>query len=147
MTRTQTLCCGVISTAVFTSLVLAGCSPNRSPSAQSQNPTTEQATTVKDLEAQLTRQFREQWGEQVSGVRIEEFAPCAVQVTATVRIIIDIRWVSPPGDTHIRSLGTGIMLYRAANDYLVGTLKLENREHLSARLKDKASVNVILKFR
>ena len=138
MTRTRTLFCAVISTAVFTTLVLAGCEPNQSPSAQSQSPTTTQATTVKDLEAQLTRQIREQWpSEQLSGVRIEEFAPPVAK--GTVRIVFDIRWVSPPEDTDIRSLGTGMTLYRVASDYLVGTLKHSDPH--------KAPVNVILKFR
>jgi hypothetical protein len=138
MTRTPTSFCAAISTAIFTTLVLAGCEPNQSTSAQSPSPTTAQATTVKDLEAQLTRQIREQWpSEQLSGVRIQEFAPPVAK--GAVQIVFDIRWVSSPEDTHVRSLGTGMTLYRVASDYLVGTLKHND--------PDKAPVNVILKFR
>ena len=133
MTRTRTLL-----TAALTSLTLAlqaGCESIQPPPAPSQTLTAERATTMQDLDAQLLRQFREQWpSEQMSAVRIRGFLQPPRE--GAVRIDLRVEWVTRPEDTHIRSIHTAMTLYRAASDYLVGTLEV----------KDKAPVNVVLKF-
>jgi hypothetical protein len=90
---------------------------------------------MQDLNAQLLQQVREQWPEEkLSAVRITRFR--VPESAGTVRAAISIEWLRRPNDTHIRSAGTGITLYRAAANYLVGTLEL----------KDKPPANVILEF-
>ena len=93
MTRTRTLL-----TAAFASLTLAlhaGCESIQPPPAPSESPTAERATTMQDLDAQLLRQFREQWpDEQLSAVRIRGFLQPPRE--GAVRIDLRVEWVTRP---------------------------------------------------
>lgn len=133
MTRTRTLL-----TVALTSLTLtlqAGCESIQPPPTPSESPTAERAMTMQDLDAQLLRQFREQWpSEQISAVRIRGFLQPPRE--GAVRIDLRVEWITRAEDTQIRSMHTAVTLYRAASEYLVGTLEV----------KDKAPVNVMLKF-
>lgn len=132
MTRFQ-----MASALVLGALMLvlqAGCDDNQNTTVESRQAPSN-VTTLQDLESQLVRQVREQWpAEEPSHVRIIQFN--APQVHGAVQMVIDIGWATGPEDTHIRSLGAGLTLYRAADDYLVGTLIVEG----------KTPLNVILKF-
>ena len=121
MTRTNAFMRAALACVVLAPI--GGCEPSKP------------VTTIRDLESQLTRQVREQWPNvEFSTLRITEFRN--PMPDCDVRISVDITWPMKPGDTHTRSLGVGIPLYRAADDYLVGTLGT----------KDRPPVNVVLKF-
>lgn len=94
------------------------------------------ATTIEDLESQLIQQVQHRWPEPVpSSVRISVFSQPAPGGAVNVGINID--WPKEPHDTHIRSTGTAMTLYRAADKYLLGTIRIE----------DKPPVNVVLRFK
>ncbi len=99
---------------------IGGCEPSKPP------------TTIQDLESQLTRQIQEQWpNEPLSGVTVTNFMKPVV--VGTIFINVRLRWGNKP-DSHFVS--AGLALYRAADDYLVGTLEIEG----------KPPANVVLKF-
>jgi hypothetical protein len=114
---------------------LAGCKQEQAATVKDHD----RATTVADLEEQLTRQFREQWpDERVEAIEIIRFGSESGSVLpggGYWPIGVRIRW-SP--DPNLRFTETQMMLYRAADKYCVGTLELRDKP---------TPVNVILRFR
>jgi len=101
------------------------------------------STTVESLEAQLTRQAQRAWPDDgVASMHIRSFGNTRdVQFGNTrddcaINAGVEVVWAQKPSDSLTHSTEALLRLYRAADDYLVGSVKFDT-EHV---------LNVILKF-